>query len=66
VERLNQALQKVVLAEMTTADLRGKDVVFTRVMGRMVSEDVAKALSGATAPNGHTGGIWIRAATVER
>jgi hypothetical protein len=57
VERINKALQKAVLAEMASTDLRGNDVVFTPIMGQMLSEDAAKALSE---PNGRTGGIWVR------
>ena len=55
--RINKAVQKAVLDELATADLGGKDVVFTPIMGRMLSEDVTKAMNE---PGGSTGGIWIR------
>ncbi|MBV8216663.1 MAG: hypothetical protein JOZ08_25885 [Verrucomicrobia bacterium] len=55
--RINKAVQRAVLEELASADLGGKDVVFTPVMGQMLSEDVAKAMRE---PGGSTGGIWIR------
>jgi hypothetical protein len=57
IARINKAVQKQILAELASADLRGQDVIFTPVMERMVSEDVAKAMSE---PGGSTGGIWVR------
>lgn len=57
VTRINKAVQRAVLEELASADLGGEDVVFTPVMGRMVSEDVMKVMSE---PGGSTGGIWVR------
>jgi hypothetical protein len=57
VARINKAVQKQILAELVSSDLRGQDIVFTPVMEQMVSEDLAKAMSG---PGGSTGGIWVR------
>ena len=59
VAEINKALQKTVLAQIASADLSGKDVVFTPVMGQMVSEDLTKATLG---PGGSTGGIAVRSA----
>ena len=56
--RINQALQRTVLLEMTSADFRGKDLVFTPIMGQMVSEDAARGTDGST------GGARCRVASV--
>jgi hypothetical protein len=61
VTRINQALQKVVLIEMASADFGGNDLVFTPIMGQMVSEDAARAIIGN---GGSTGGAAIRAASI--
>jgi hypothetical protein len=59
VARINKAVQKAVLDEMVSVGGGDKDVVFTPIMGHMVSQQVAKAMAG---DGGSTGGIWVRAA----
>jgi hypothetical protein len=51
VERINQAVQKVVLTEIANIDLRG---------------DLAMRIPSALIGNGGTKGIWIRALTAEQ
>jgi len=54
VARINGALQRAVLAELASIDLRGNDLVFRPIMGQMVTE--RESLGGG----GTTGGIQIR------
>ncbi|AQV95603.1 hypothetical protein BJN34_17115 [Cupriavidus necator] len=66
VAKINEALQKAILAEMAVLDLRGNELVFSPIMARMVDDDRRRADTskegngGGNGGGGGSGGAQIR------
>lgn len=56
VAKINEALQKAILAEMAVLDLRGNELVFSPIMSSMVDDDRRRAETSNGGNGGGNGG----------